>query len=306
MSQKAKVEQSLFQTEQAQIEALTKELPPRGSFSHPHEKSRCSGATSIDAFGRPVRYFRQMRYEELDALLKNGEVRGDSKPGAKEEFERQKENLRQILTEKFNRLSPQISQQLASDFQSLMDNFTYNNYLTFLHTRLPRLALFELHATDTNALEGLVSLSVGAPILPPTNPRPNDPRYSAGIPIIEFVIPPDEVIIHPLTTNSPLREKEKEANTTTLKSDWITDIYQGENDFMARFVTAPDSPLFKYWGKEVTSEGFSRHAYDAFDTLSDWKVSESLEDYIPADKIDELDPNNPALRAPLNEKEIAQ
>jgi hypothetical protein len=123
---------------------------------------------------------------------------------------------------------------------------------------------------------------------------------SAGMPVIEMVVPSQDMFVHPLDTDTPAREMEKEVNTTRIRAEWISDIYQGEKDFNNRFIQDPQTSTFIYSDLPKNREGRDRYeSYNAIETLWDWKDGESIADLIPVSKLPELDPTNPILTEPL-------
>lgn len=259
-----------------------------------------------DRKGRPVRYFRYLSYPELKAILETRDVNGLDNLYARETFvsfaREIKEGLKLFLE------TEEIFDQYHEDFERLVADFTLENYRSFVQTKLPMGTLLRLHVSvmgggnNFSGATGLSSLSVGAPFMPPVDPSTERRQDQEGLPVIEMVIPSDDIIINPRVGH--LREMEKEVNATTIKPEWIVDIYCGTSDFAKRFVRDPNTVLFPgFKEREARGEIWMDWISDGnvWDILQEWKGREDIIDLIPANKVEELNPENPRLQKPLKE-----
>ena len=258
-------------------------------------------STEQDRHGRPATCFRVTNYPELAQLLEKQTITALSRPDLESSFLRDEQSIRHNLQRAIAQLSPQQAQALDREYNYLKDHFQLKNYALFVLQTLPRRVALELHSRDgmSGNIQGLISLSIGAPFLPPLNPSDlrGDPT---GVPVVELCVPPEQMIIQPL--DGGLREMEKEVDVLQIKAEWILDLYQGEEDFENRFIQDPRSVLHHFWGQGKTHDGYERMQWSAYDTLQDWKLTESVADLIPVSKIPELDINNPIYQRPIVEE----
>ncbi len=272
---------------------LTKELFPE------ERKREILANADVDSKGRPVRYFRDMVIEELEAILNHKESSPLENPLAGEQFLKKSIEIKRDLKYFLNKEG--IYDQFKDDFEKLASDFTLDNYKKFVQRKLPRIKLFKLHIGSEGGggyidITGLKSLSVGSPSQPPS--RSDNKKES---PVIEFSIPSDEVYVHPLFKTMNI-EMEKEVNTLDLKPEWIVDVYNGTQDFAERFIKDPKSVLYSEYQKKEEA----RHVIIGYisenaiwDILQSWKHTESIADLIPVKKLEDIDENNPNLQIPL-------
>lgn len=277
---------------------ITRELYPETS-----KQERLKQAET-DSKGRPVRYFRYMGYEELREILggKGGHDVDNERIITSFEADKEKiiESLKNFLVDEG------LYETIISQFEELSANPSLRAYRHFVQTQIPRISLFKLHIGPGdgffNRITGLVSLSVGAPFMPPGDPTDVRPHDQAGLPVVELSIPSEEVIVHPLFKTMNL-EMEKEVTALQIKPEWIVDIYNGSQDFISRFIKDPTSALHPvYLGKKDERKKFYGDYIsegDAFDMLQEWKTNESIADLIPKSKLGDIDENNPKLQEPL-------
>lgn len=293
-----KEEVSLLTSKETSLEdriKIVKELFPT------ERKEAILRSASRDAKGRAVRYFRVTTYEDVERLLAEGETTASGNPSNDKIFEKKKQDIKSSLRHFLEEQG--LIEKFAKDFQKLSEDFTLKNYRQFIQTELPRLELFRLQISMHGGgmyggITGLTSCSVGGPLLTPKEPVPQ--KGYEGMPVIEMVIPDEEVLIHPLFKTLNI-EMEKEINTKRLKAEWITDIYLSEEDFTKRFILDKRVPLAPFYGRKTYArDGLPRYAESAFDTLQDWKASESIADLIPVSKFKDIDENNLALQEPLS------
>lgn len=262
-------------------------------------------SASRDVKGRAVRYFRVTTYEDIEHLLTTGETTASENPINNEMFEKKKTHIKSSLRHFLE--EQKLMEGFAKDFQELSEDFTLKNYQQFIQTKLPRLELFRLQISVYGGgmfggITGLTSCSVGGPLLTPKEPVFQ--KEYKGMPVIEMIIPDEEVLVHPLFKTLNI-EMEKEVNTKRLKAEWITDIYLSEADFTERFILDKRVPLAPFYGRKTYARtGLPRYSESAFDTLQDWKASESIADLIPVSKLKDIDENNPILQKPLGAKSI--
>gem|GEM_PF-3025544 len=260
---------------------------------------------SKDSKGRSVRYFRYMDYQELQALLTQGEITAADHPHAEKVFKEKRKEIQWALGHFLKKQG--LLEKFENDFKTLTENFTIENYRKFVQTKLPRVELFRLHISYPGAdifggLTGLTSCSMGAPFMPPVEPTPKRPN-PVGMAVIEMVIPDEEVYLDPYFKEWALREMEKEVMTRRLQKDWITTVYISERQFRDEFVRDPRSPLFPYFEPKI--ERFTDDwivGPQPCDVLQEWKSAESIAEFIPIAKLPEIDENNPILQKPLVEK----
>ncbi len=276
---------------------LTREIFPE------KRKREILTSADTDKKGRPVRYFRLISYEELRAILNHPENKALENPRAAELFQNNSKRIKNALKSFLEQ--EDIYKQLEADFIALSENFSLDNYQNFVQRKLPRIKLFKLHigaGGDFPGLTGLNSVSVGAPYQPPYNPAETRADDKEGLPVVEFSIPSDDILVHPLFKTMNI-EMEKEVNTLDLRPEWVVDIYNGTEDFSERFIKDPQSvlnPQYEARKKELIMDYIGEG--NIWDILQNWKHKESIADLIPANKIDEIDENNPALQRPLCEK----
>ena len=258
-----------------------------------------------DKHDRPVSYFRLMSYEELGNLLFRKEISPLDRPGIEERFQENIQSIKNVIKETIDRLPNDTQKEISSETQYLFDNFTLENFSSFVQTKLPKKDLIGLHVSKAEVwgnVMGLTSISVGAPVLPPHDLSQDKEHlcdFSKSMPVVEMVIPADDVVIYPLSEDvHPLLEMSKETGVRKMRADWITDIYQGEEDFVERFVKNPDYPLKDFYGQVKTDEG-TKNNYSAYSALQDWKIAESIADFIPKSKSSEIDEKTANLDKPL-------
>jgi len=253
-----------------------------------------------DSKGNPVRYFRLVSYEELNAILNHPQNAVLENPNATESFQKNSKRIKDALRSFLEQEDIYI--QSEKDFAELSDNFSLDSYRNFVQRKIPRIKLFKLHigtGGDFPGLTGLNSVSVGAPYQPPYNPAESRAGHKEGLPVVEFSIPSDDVIVHPLFKTMNI-EMEKEVNTLDLRPEWITDVYNGTEDFVERLINDPQSVLYpQYEAKrsELTMDYIGEG--NIWDILQNWKREESMADLIPVNKMAEIDENNPELQRPL-------
>lgn len=256
---------------------------------------------SKDSKGRKVRYFRCMSHEELQELL----LRGESNPNhpiVAKMFAKKKEEIKQALF--YFLKDNNLEDTFATEIQELQKDFTLENYRHFIYTKLPRLELFRLHISASgggmyDGLTGLVSCSAGAPFMPPSGPSSGN--EFKGIPVVEMVIPDEDVHVHPLFKTMNI-EMEKEVAATKLRREWITDIYLSPEDMAERLLKDPRSPAHLFFEAKTERHGTFESTPSPFDTLQEWKVVESIAECVPISKLGDTDENNPILQKPLGEK----
>ncbi|MDP2668331.1 MAG: hypothetical protein Q8P07_00635 [bacterium] len=297
IGEKALEKASLFTAKETPLEEKIKIV--RELFPAEHKETMLASA-SRDTRGRTVRYFRVTTYKDIERLLTLGETTASENSSNDEIFEKKKIQIKSSLARFLEELK--LKEKFAKDFQELSENFTLKNYQQFIQTKLSRLDLFRLQISMHGGgmyggITGLTSCSVGGPLLTPKEPIPRE-GYE-GLPVIEMVIPDEEVLVHPLFKTLNI-EMEKEVNTKRLKVEWITDIYLSEKDFIERFVADERVPLHSFHDRSTyMTDGLPRMSWSAFDTLQDWKRSESIADLIPVSKLKDIDENNPILQKPL-------
>lgn len=257
-----------------------------------------------DTKGRPVRYFRLVTYAELQTILSGKDINATDNSHIQTSFNRQFEQIKEYL--KMFLEKEGIFHKFQTEFEVLSNNFTLENYRAFVQSTLPRRNLFRLHIAveggggSFTGVTGLSSLSVGAPYQLPYDPSDHRAEHHEGLPVIEMSIPSNKVYVHPFVEN--LKEMEKEVNATTIKPEWITDIYNGTDDFIVRFVKDPGTVLYSGYKErvdngEVAMDWVSeRHTWDI---LQKWKQKESITELIPVKKVEEMNPNNPNFDKPL-------
>ncbi len=266
----------------------------------------------MDSKGRHVRYFRLVTYQELQTILAGKDVNGLDNPHIVESFTTQSEQIKQYLLVFLKRQG--IFEKFELEYNQLAADFTFENYRNFVRGVLPSKYLFRLHigieggGGSFTGATGLSSLSAGAPFQPPYFPG-QGASNQVGQPVIEMSIPSDEVLLHPFGEN--LKEMEKEVNTRTIKLEWITDVYNGIDDFAVRFVKDPGTVLYPgYEEKAASGEIFTEHVTEdateeyisgrvVWDILQSWKSKESILDVIPASKVQEMNSENPKFEKPL-------
>ena len=254
-----------------------------------------------DSKGRPVKYFRLVTYKELGRILESGSMNSANTPYLQELFMQQAADIQKSLLQFLQ--DEGLLEFFEKDLHELSDNFTLENYRNFVQKKLPRIKLFKLHLSPNGGggkfigITGLVSLSVGAPYQPPSNPTGNRP----GLPVIEMVVPSNEVHVHPLFKTMNI-EMEKEVDTTDIKPEWVADVYIGMEDFAERFIKDQGSVLNPLY-KEARAKGRLVIDYvgprDTWDILQNWKRQESIAELIPIDKLKDIDETNPDLQKPL-------
>lgn len=257
-------------------------------------------SASLDSKGRQVRYFRWMSQEELKELL----LPSISNPHhlvVAEMFSKKKEEIKRALLSFLK--ENELEDKLSSDVRELEENFTLENYRRFIYTKLPLLELFRLQISASgggmyDGLTGLISCSVGAPFLPPS--KPSQGNEFKDIPIVEMVIPDKDIHVHPLFKTLNI-EMEKEVVATQLRKEWITDIYLIEEDMAERLLKDPRSPAHPFFEAKTEKHGFFELTPSPFDTLQEWKISESIAECIPVSKLADIDESNPILQKPLFE-----
>ena len=278
---------------------LARELFPQ------ERKERMLQEAEKDAKGRPAAYFHIVSYDELRLILQKRELSALDQPALGTKFDI--DILADSLRDQISQLDKPLRENIEQDFERLLANFTLETYMRFVLRRMPRKAAFELHAKSGyyGNVQGLLSLSIGGPMLPPNIPNPSpNAEYPGGIPVIEMIVPARELIISPLDTDTPSRESEKEVDVLTIKADWIIDVYQGEEDFNERFLNDPSSAPHAFSGLTKNRHGNDRfESYNAMETLDDWKDAESIVDLIPISRLSDLDPDNPKLMLPLVDHE---
>lgn len=276
--------------------SLTRKLFPE------ERKREILTAADKDNKGRPVRYFRYASYEELHAILHHPQNAVLENPHATESFQKNSKQIKNILRKFLEEEG--LYEQFKKDFIELSDNFSLENYQNFVQHKIPRIKFFKLHIGPSGefpGLTGLISVSVGAPYQPPFDPTGSSTSSKEGCPVVEFSIPTNHVIFHPLFKTLNI-EMEKEANTLDLRPEWITDIYNGTEDFAERFIKDPQSVLYpQYEAKksELVMDCVSERII--WNILQNWKHDESITDLTPVNKIAELDENNQELKKPLLE-----
>ncbi|MEA2098109.1 MAG: hypothetical protein U9P70_03490 [Patescibacteria group bacterium] len=251
-------------------------------------------SADCDKHNRPVSYFRSMSYEELGNLLYRKEIAPSDRPDIEERFQKNIQSIQNVIKETIDRLPDDIQKKISSEVQFLFDNFTLENFTSFVQTKLPKGDFIGLHISKAEIwgnVMGLMSISVGAPALPPLDP-PN------GMPVVEMVIPAEDIVVYPLSDRYSFLEMSKEAGVKKMQADWIVDVYQGEEDFVERFVNNPDYPLKNFYGRIETDEG-TKNNYSAYLALQDWKIAESISDFIPKSKLSEIDEKTANLDKPL-------
>lgn len=277
---------------------LTRELFPS------NRKEELLAETNTDKRERPVRYFRLVTYKELETILASLDVNSIDNPYLQESFQKQSDEILKSL--RYFLEDEELYDEFEEDYKKLEADFTLDNYRNFVQRKLPRIKLFKLHISSKgggrfSGITGLVSLSVGAPYQPPSDPSKERVSNQEGLPVIEMIIPADQVYVHPLFKTMNL-EMEKEVNVTNIKPEWIVDIYNGTQDFAERFVKDPKSVLYPGYVEKTKND---RHLIDyistdkIWDILQEWKNNESIAELIPKVKERDIDENNPDLQKPL-------
>jgi len=277
---------------------ITRQLFPEG------RKNEHLAEADTDTKERPVRYFRMVTYKELEMILISLDANSTSNQYLQDSFIKQSDQIRMSLKHFLE--DEELYDELKDDFQRLEEDFTLDNYRNFVQHKLPRIKLFKLHISSKgggrfSGVTGLVSLSVGAPYQPPSDPSRERTSNQEGLPVIEMVIPSDQVYVHPLFKTMNL-EMEKEVNVTNIRREWIVDIYNGAQDFAERFIKDPKSVLYPGYIEKTKDD---RHIMDyisgdrVWDILQEWKANESIADLIPKAKEKDIDQNNPDLQKPL-------
>jgi hypothetical protein len=244
-----------------------------------------------------------MSYEELKGLLNHKGKGNFENPKTPEIFKKNSSEIQDDLEDFLKK--EKILESFNTYYKKLQENFTLENYRNFLQCAIPRIKYFKLHVGYAGArfsgITGLKSLSVGAPVQPPYNPLEKRVEFKEGLPVVEFSIPSDQVIVHPLFKSMAI-EMEKEINTLDIRSEWIVDVYNGTDDFAERFVKDKSSVLYPMF--ESKKDGYHMgyiYDRDIWDILQSWKHTESIADLIPNSKLEEIDENNPILQKPLLE-----
>jgi hypothetical protein len=269
----------------------------------PRRKEEMLSEAEKDRHNRSVRFFRLMTYQELNALLNSSEVSPFVNPAAAEIFAHEPDKIRQRLKHFLQEKG--IFDNLKADFAQLCSNFTIENCQTFLQTKISRNNLYEFHINGqvhSPILTGLNSMSVGAPYQTPYDSAEGQGIYAAGVPVVEFCVPSNDVTVFPNRLNVGLREMEKEVCTSKLKPEWITTVYNGMADFDRRFVRDPQTVLYpEYVAAKNAGVLIMDYLSESriMDMLQHWKEEESLADLIPRSKLSDLDDNNPDLKKPL-------
>lgn len=261
---------------------------------------------SVDSKGRKVRYFRRLTYAELGGILEGGEMSSLNNPEVKSLFEKQKIYIKSELIRFLEEQN--LLDGLKLELDKLFEDFTLENYVNFIQTKIPSLEFYRLQISASGGgyfkgITGISSLSVGAPFGPPLDASIDRSEHKEGVPVIEMIIPAEEVHIHPLFKTMNL-EMEKEVEVLKINSDWITDVYLSERDLIERFAEDPNTVLFPFWGKEISHDGWPRRyetRHSIFDTIQEWKRSESIAELVPIEKLTDIDENNPKFKKPLVE-----
>lgn len=257
-----------------------------------------------DSRERPVRYFRLVTYEELRMILNSIDINSTSNSYFQESFEKQSDEIKKALKYFLEREG--IYETFEKEFAELVGNFTLENYRNFVQHKLPKIMLYKLHISSSgggrfSGLTGLTSLSVDAPYQPPYDPSKERARNQEGLPVIEMVIPADQIHVHPLFKTMNL-EMEKEVDVTDIKPEWIVDVYNGTQDFAERFVKNPNSVLYPLYEEKKEAKAFYGDYVSTntmWDILQDWKIKESIADLIPKVKEQDIDEDNPDLQQPF-------
>ncbi|EKD56631.1 MAG: hypothetical protein ACD_58C00131G0006 [uncultured bacterium] len=275
--------------------SITKKL-----FSEQRKQETLASADK-DAKGKPVRYFRLLSCKELESILDVSKSKNLENPVTYNLFNENSETILHELESLLKR--EKVYETFKDDFGELNNNPTLQNYRYFIQHKLPRNILFKLHKGTAGGLfsgiTGLKSISVGAPYQPPVDPCIQSTEFKGGLPVIELSIPSNKIFVDNGTLND---ESEKEVDTLEIEPEWIIDIYNGINDFSERFVKKPDSSLYPEY-KSIKDKIYtdSLDNGDIWKILSKWKDTESIANFIPTSKIDELDINNPIRNKPLLE-----
>jgi len=259
------------------IEIVKKLLPKE-------RKEQMLKISSVDSSGRPVRYYRTMKYEELNDLLTKGIIKPEENPDVISRFETNKRHILNALKKYINEREKLA--YVSKELNELGNNPSFEEFLRFLHTKIPRFDLFNLQKTILGGYyggsTGLTSVSVGAPTMEP----------SQKLVVVEMAIPDENVLVnslrenaHPESSNDP----EKEVNTKYLNRNWIMDAYLSEDDFVNRCIQDDTSPTHRYYGKDTDHSGRPRSSYGMFDTLQDWAHAESIKSVLPEGKIKEIE-----------------
>lgn len=198
--------------------------------AHREERTQLSGK---DVEGRPVKYYRYMNILAAMQLAQEQTHGLDSKHTfTDQEFQLKKE----IIEKQLNKflVYKKIEPFNSSDFENL------DVFRNSLLTKLPRKVLLKYHngvgGGFHSGLTGIISLSVGTPIILP----------SKNIVVVEFAIPREKIETAFEDNGWVGSENEKEVYAQTLDPNWVTNIFWSEKDVVNRLFSNPESPTYSH------------------------------------------------------------
>lgn len=254
----------------------------------------------VNRLGEHVRYYRLVGPKEAEMLLLGETVTPLTSPTLKDNYDENYEHVLHQVKSLIQNLDQNSKPHVEEAFEKLGQEPTLEVFSRFCLGSIPRFELFKLHVkqdTKVNNYFGLLSLSAGIPFLDPSGFKTTEDGRLIGSAVAEFVIPNEDVYIHP--PSGGLRETEKEVNVLQLKPEWLVDIYTTPEDFAERFIANPSGPLRSSYEELIKTEPNAWVPYRAHNMIMDYKSSHRLEDLIPVSKITETDPSNPILIKPI-------
>lgn len=238
--------------------------------AHRRERSLLSGK---DAQGRPVKYYRYMNVSSAVKLVKDQVHSQDSKHLFTEQhFQDKKEIIKKQLNKFLD--NEKIEPFNSSDFENL------DVFRNSLSTKLPKKVLFKYHnlvgGGFHSGLTGVISLSVGTPIVLP----------SKNIAVVEFAIPPEEIKTSFEENGWIGSENEKEVYTQTLDPNWVTNVFWSEKDLVVRLFADQQSPTYLHdMQLKEMAEKDDTIVYSHLSVLGEVLHKEKLKDLLPQEKL---------------------
>lgn len=296
MSERIPIEKSTEQkkTKIERLTGLSASLEERIQISRElfsvARKEQMRNSADRDKHGRPVSYFRVMDYKELGSLLSGGIITPMDKPQIREVFDSSQGAAKHNLEREVGDLPYEIRESLKPELEKLYNNFTLENYIVFVQTKLPRVALFALHFSASR-FTGLIACSIGAPDSEPHFEPARVEKESRVV--VEMVIPSDQIFLHlhsgPHTKvgwegDDHFGKWEREVDLGAIKSEWVIDVYQDEEEFVERFIKNHEYPVFGFYQKSVRGGHWLKEEY-ATDILRNWSESGSLDDLLPENRL---------------------